>query len=150
MSIIELKNLTKEYSPNIGCFDVSLSINKGEVYGFIAPNGVGKTTVIRQMVGFIKSNSGSAKVLNYDCWTKTEKIMESLGYLAGKVTLPDYMTGIDYLKIIADIRNNISWAYVEKLINYFELDAKRKIKKCLKVWNKKWLLLQFLCINQKF
>ncbi len=132
MNIIQLKNLTKEYSPNIGCFDINLSINKGEVCGFIGPNGAGKTTVIRQMIGFIKSNTGFAKILDYDCWKESAKIMESLGYLAGEVTLPDYMSGIAYLKTVANIRKNISWAYVEKLINYFELDAKRKIKKMSK------------------
>ncbi|WP_339040846.1 ABC transporter ATP-binding protein [Spiroplasma endosymbiont of Apeira syringaria] len=132
MNIIQLKNLTKEYSPNIGCFDINLSINKGEVYGFIGPNGAGKTTVIRQMIGFIKSDTGFAKILDYDCWKESAKIMESLGYLAGEVTLPDYMSGISYLKTVATIRKNISWAYVEKLINYFELDAKRKIKKMSK------------------
>ncbi|WP_342273795.1 ABC transporter ATP-binding protein [Spiroplasma endosymbiont of Phycita roborella] len=132
MNIIQLKNLTKEYSPNIGCFDINFSINKGEVYGFIGPNGAGKTTVIRQMIGFIKSDTGFAKILDYDCWKESAKIMESLGYLAGEVTLPDYMSGISYLKTVATIRKNISWAYVEKLINYFELDAKRKIKKMSK------------------
>ncbi|WP_342218648.1 ABC transporter ATP-binding protein [Spiroplasma endosymbiont of Amphimallon solstitiale] len=132
MNIIQLKNLTKEYSPNIGCFDINLSINKGEVYGFIGPNGAGKTTVIRQMIGFIKSDTGFAKILDYDCWKESAKIMEFLGYLAGEVTLPDYMSGIVYLKTVANIRKNISWAYVEKLINYFELDAKRKIKKMSK------------------
>ncbi|WP_342254755.1 ABC transporter ATP-binding protein [Spiroplasma endosymbiont of Zeiraphera isertana] len=132
MNIIQLKNLTKEYSPNIGCFDINLSINKGEVYGLIGPNGAGKTTVIRQMIGFIKSDTGFANILDYDCWKESAKIMESLGYLAGEVTLPDYMSGIAYLKTVANIRKNISWAYVEKLINYFELDAKRKIKKMSK------------------
>ncbi|WP_342266348.1 ABC transporter ATP-binding protein [Spiroplasma endosymbiont of Villa modesta] len=132
MNIIQLKNLTKEYSPNIGCFDINLSINKGKVYGFIGPNGAGKTTVIRQMIGFIKSDTGFAKILDYDYWKESAKIMEFLGYLAGEVTLPDYMSGIAYLKTVANIRKNISWAYVEKLINYFELDAKRKIKKMSK------------------
>lgn len=84
------------------------------------------------MIGFIKSNTGFAKILNYDCWKESVKIMESLGYLASEVTLPDYMSGIDYLKTVANIKKNISWAYVEKLINYFELDAKRKIKKMSK------------------
>lgn len=132
MSIIELKGLTKEYLPNVGCFDVSLAINQGEVYGFIGPNGAGKTTVIRQMVGFIKPNAGSATILGHDTWKESAEIMKLLGYLAGEVMLPDYMTGISYLKTIANIRGNVSWKYVEKLIEYFEFDAKRKIKKMSK------------------
>lgn len=132
MSIIQLKNLTKQYANNAGCFDINITINESEVYGFIGPNGAGKTTVIRQMVGFIKSDSGTAKILNYDSWKESEKIMTSLGYLSGEIKLPEYMTGHEYLKTLTIIRSNVSWPYVEKLINYFELDSKRKIKKMSK------------------
>lgn len=132
MSVIKLQGLTKEYAPNTGCFNVSLSIDQGEVYGFIGPNGAGKSTVIKQMVGFIKSDYGQGSILGYDIWKEPQKIMASLGYLGGEISLPNYMTGISYLKAIADIRGNVDWKYVEKLINYFSFNAKTKIKKMSK------------------
>ncbi|ATZ16144.1 ABC-2 type transport system ATP-binding protein [Entomoplasma freundtii] len=132
MEVIKLTNLTKEYAKNVGCFDVNLTVNKGEVYGFIGPNGAGKSTVIRQMVGFIKSTKGHGTILGHDIWSKADVIMEDTGYLAGEVTLPNYMTGGQYLKTIANIRKNVDWSYVEKLINYFELNPKAKISKMSK------------------
>ncbi|UNF61923.1 ABC transporter ATP-binding protein [Spiroplasma poulsonii] len=132
MEIISLKNMTKKYSPNIGCFDINITVKKGEVYGFLGPNGAGKTTVIRQMVGFIKSDNGTSTILGYDVWKHTKNIMKDLGYLAGEVNLPEYMTGIGYLKTISEIRGNVDWKYVEKLIEYFDFDPKQKIKKMSK------------------
>ncbi|AHF57762.1 ABC transporter ATP-binding protein [Spiroplasma eriocheiris] len=132
MDVITLQNVTKGYSPNVGCFDINITVKKGEVYGFIGPNGAGKTTVIRQMIGFIKSDQGTGTILGYDIWKDTKNIMENLGYLAAEVSLPEYMTGINYLKTIAEIRGNVDWKYVEKLIAYFDFDPKRKIKKMSK------------------
>lgn len=107
MNVIDLKNITKKYESNVGCFNINIQVNKGIVYGFIGPNGAGKTTLIRQMVGFIKSDEGSGTILGYDIWKNSKEIMDKTGYLSGEVTLPEYMTGINYLKTIANIRNNV-------------------------------------------
>lgn len=63
MSIIEVKNLTKDYGSGRGVFDVSIDVEKGEVFGFLGPNGVGKSTTIRHLMGFSKPDSGSTKIL---------------------------------------------------------------------------------------
>ena len=54
MAYIEIEHLTKDYGKGRGIYDVSLEIEKGEVYGFVGINGAGKTTTIRHMMGFIK------------------------------------------------------------------------------------------------
>jgi ABC-2 type transport system ATP-binding protein len=61
-NIIVVNNLTKDYGFNRGVFDVSLTVKKGEVYGFLGPNGAGKTTTIRHVMGFLKPELGSAMV----------------------------------------------------------------------------------------
>lgn len=132
MSIIELKNIKKDYGNHIGVFNINLNIQEGEVYGFIGPNGAGKSTVIRQMVGFIQPTDGTGTILGHDIWKESYKIMENLGYLAGEVAIPEYMTGIKYLKLMASLRSGVDWKYVEKLIEYFDFDPKRKIKKMSK------------------
>ena len=59
-SVIEVKNLTKDYGFNRGIFDISFEIHEGEVFGFLGPNGAGKTTTIRQLMGFSKPDQGVA------------------------------------------------------------------------------------------
>lgn len=141
MSIIEIKNLTKKYSETSGCFGVNLAINHGEVFGFIGANGAGKTTLIKQMVGFIKPQQGSCRILERDTWKEASLIMNDLGYVGGEITLPSYLTGKQYLKMIASIRKDISWDYVEKLITYFEFNSKTKIKKMSKGMKQKVALI---------
>ena len=60
--LIEIKNLTKDYGDDKGVFDVNLDIYKGEMIGFVGTNGSGKTTTIRNILGFIKPTSGTVTV----------------------------------------------------------------------------------------
>ena len=53
MPVIQIDNLTKDYGHNRGVFDVSIKVEKGEVYGFLGSNGAGKTTTIRHIMGFL-------------------------------------------------------------------------------------------------
>lgn len=131
-SIIELKNIKKDYGNHVGVFDINLSIQPGEVYGFIGPNGAGKSTVIRQMVGLIQPDEGIGTILGYDIWKESDKIMKELGYLAGEISIPEYMTGIEYLKLMAKLHGTVDWTYVKKLIEYFDFNPKNKIKKMSK------------------
>ncbi|WP_308150104.1 ATP-binding cassette domain-containing protein [Spiroplasma sp. AdecLV25b] len=138
---IEINNVTKKYSETVGVFDINIKIKKGEIYGFIGPNGAGKSTTIRQMVGFIKPDQGNITINNKDAWNESKEIMSILGYLPGENILPDYMKAINYLKLVSDIRGNVEWTYVEKLINYFELNPKVKIKKMSKGMKQKVALI---------
>ena len=66
MHIIEVQNLTKDYGHGRGVFDVSIHVDKGEVFGFLGPNGAGKSTTIRHLMGFSKPDKGSTKIEGYD------------------------------------------------------------------------------------
>ena len=57
MSVINIQNLTRDYGAGRGIFDVSFQVEKGEVFGFLGPNGAGITTTIRLLMGFIKPKS---------------------------------------------------------------------------------------------
>lgn len=54
MNAVQISHITKDYGREKGIFDVSLSVKRGEVYGFLGPNGAGKTTTIRHLLGFLK------------------------------------------------------------------------------------------------
>lgn len=68
MSIIETKNLTKDYGDGRGIFDIDLNIEQGEMLGFVGTNGSGKTTTIRSILGFIKPTGGCASVNGLTSW----------------------------------------------------------------------------------
>ena len=67
-TIIELKHLKKYYGDSRGVEDVSLKINRGEIYGFIGPNGAGKSTTIRTIMGLINKSSGEIFISSLKVW----------------------------------------------------------------------------------
>ncbi|WP_405268880.1 ABC transporter ATP-binding protein [Methanobrevibacter sp.] len=132
MSVIKIDNLTKDYGNHRGIFDLTINIKKGEVYGFLGPNGAGKSTTMRHVMGFIKPDNGSITVNGLDSWTEQVKIKENIGYLAGEISLPNDMTGLQYLKLISKMRKMKSFDYAEELLEYFEIDPNSNIKKMSK------------------
>ena len=74
MPIIEIKNMTKDYGDKRGIFDIDISIEKGEVFGFVGTNGAGKTTTIRHLMGFLQPQKGSATIKGLDCWKDSAEI----------------------------------------------------------------------------
>ena len=74
MTMIDICNLTKDYGGGKGVFDVSISIKKGEVYGYLGPNGAGKSTTMRHLMGFIRPQSGRVSINGMDCWEDQKKI----------------------------------------------------------------------------
>ncbi|WP_297634990.1 ABC transporter ATP-binding protein [uncultured Clostridium sp.] len=132
MSVIEIKNLTKDYGNNRGIFDVNLSIKQGEVFGFLGPNGAGKTTTIRHLMGFIHSGKGSCTIDGIDCGKESSKIQDRLGYLPGEIAFMDDMTGMEFIHFIADMKGLKNFKRAEELIELFELNPKGKIKRMSK------------------
>lgn len=132
MNVIEIKNLTKDYGNNKGIFNVNLSVKKGEVFGFLGPNGAGKTTTIRNLMGFIHPDKGVCSINGIDCSKESYKIQDNLGYLPGEIAFMDDMTGIEFIRFIADMKGLKDLSRANELIKDFELDTKGKIKKMSK------------------
>ncbi|MDD2207988.1 MAG: ABC transporter ATP-binding protein [Bacilli bacterium] len=131
-SIIKIKNLTKDYGNNKGVFDISFEIPKGEVFGFLGPNGAGKTTTIRHLMGFIKPDYGECYINNCDCFTSSDKIQETLGYIPGEGAFINDMTGTEFIDFMAKYRGLKNLNKADELIKRFELDSNTKIKKMSK------------------
>ena len=123
LTMIDIRNLTKDYGGGKGVFGVSISIKKGEVYGYLGPNGAGKSTTMRHLMGFIRSQSGTVLIDGMDCWRDQKKIQKNLGYLPGEISFPDNMTGTAYLKLIGKMRGMKSFSYAEELLDLFKLDT---------------------------
>ncbi|ODG93532.1 MULTISPECIES: ABC transporter ATP-binding protein [Bacillaceae] len=132
MTIINIQHLTKDYGNNKGIFDVSLKIEKGEVFGFLGPNGAGKTTTIRHLLGFIKPQSGKATILNLDCWNQPKEIQKHLGYLPAEIAFPENMTGTQLILHAAKMRGLGDMTKANQLIEMFDLDPSTQIKRMSK------------------
>lgn len=105
MSMIVVKNLTRDYGNDKGVFDVSFSIEQGEAFGFLGPNGAGKTTVIRHLMGFLKPQTGACEIENLDCWDKRDQVQKKIGYVPGETSFFEDMSGTDFLRFIEQYRS---------------------------------------------
>src|SRR5699024_3414838 len=99
--MITLKNITQEFSNKKGVFNVSFHVNKGEVFGFLGPNGSGKTTTMRHLLGFMKPQKGSAFINNLNAWKQQAKARQYIGYLSGEIEFLDGLTGNSFLEMMA-------------------------------------------------
>ena len=129
---IVVSELTKDYGNGRGVFDVTFSVEQGEVFGFLGPNGAGKTVTMRNLMGFIKPDRGTATINNMGCFTKREDIQNTLGYLPGEISIMDDMTGAAFLEFMARMKRLRDRQRMQELTRYFELDTSRKIRKMSK------------------
>ncbi len=132
MNVIEIKNLTKDYGDKKGIFNINFSVKKGEVLGFLGPNGAGKTTTIRHLMGFSKADKGSCSINGLNCFDNSSEIQKSLGYLPGEIAFLDDMTGIKFIKFVAEMKGIKDLSRANELIERFELNPNGKIKKMSK------------------
>lgn len=121
--IIKVEHLTKDYGKGRGIFDFNFSVRKGEVLGLVGTNGSGKTTTVRNLMGFIHPNCGNVTISGMDCCKKAAEIKKLVGYIPGQIDFPDVGTGTNFLKIQADFLGITDLAYMNKLLDIFKLDA---------------------------
>ena len=132
MALIDIQHITKDYGNGRGVFDLSLSIEKGEVFGFVGTNGAGKTTTIRHLMGFLKPQNGSATIKGLDCWNDSAEIKKWIGYIPGEIAFPDASTGTDFLKRQAELLGLKDMSYAESIINKLQLDPTANLKRMSK------------------
>jgi ABC-2 type transport system ATP-binding protein len=128
MSIIKIENLTKDYGLSRGIFDVNLEVQKGEIFGFVGTNGSGKTTTIRNIMGFIKPDYGSVRILDQEVNYNTENLMKHIGYVPGEISFPDIGDGNAFINIQAEMIGLKNMDYANYLINKLGLDTTANLK----------------------
>lgn len=100
--MIEVENLTKYYGEIRGIEDISFSIEKGEITGFLGPNGSGKTTTMRILTCFFPPTRGRAKVAGYDVIENPIEVRKRIGYMPETVPLYPDMKVTTYLNFVAE------------------------------------------------
>jgi ABC-2 type transport system ATP-binding protein len=142
--IIETSGLTKKYGQNRGIFDINLEVHRGEVFGFVGTNGSGKTTTIRNMMGFIKPDSGVSLIDGLDSWNQSADIMKNVSYVPGEIAFPALKTGTDFLKIQAKYLGVTDFRYMNHVIELLQLDPTAPLKRMSKGMKQKTAIVAAL------
>ena len=98
MLAIETKNLTRRFGDFVAVNQASIRVEKGEVFGFLGPNGSGKTTVIKMLTGILPITEGEARIEGLDVRTQSDTVRERIGYMSQKFSLYDDLTVLENLR----------------------------------------------------
>ncbi len=99
---VEIKGLSKHYKNVIALSELTISINKGEIFGIIGPNGAGKSTTLKILTTLLKPTAGYAKVFDIDVAKNPEEIRKIISYLPEEAGSYMQLTGREYLKFMAE------------------------------------------------
>lgn len=101
--VVTTHELTKKFGSFTAVNNLNIKIKPGEIYGFLGPNGSGKTTTIRMLCGLLEPTSGSGTVLGYDLARESEKIKRRIGYMSQKFSLYEDLTIFENLDFYAGL-----------------------------------------------
>ena len=100
---IDVQHLTKKFDGRAVVRDLSMQVKRGTIYGFLGPNGSGKTTTIRMLCGLLTHDEGTGTCLGYDIRTETDKIKEQVGYMTQRFSLYQDLSVRENLEFIGRI-----------------------------------------------
>lgn len=101
---IEIENLTKKYGKHRGVINLSLKVERGDIFGFLGPNGAGKSTTIRSLLGLIAFQEGRASILGMDVKSRQKDILKEVGYMPSEAMFYPSMKAGDIIRFAADMR----------------------------------------------
>ncbi|MHC4697220.1 MAG: ABC transporter ATP-binding protein [Planctomycetota bacterium] len=128
MTVILTEQLTRRYGRRVGVERLSISVPAGTLFGFLGPNGSGKTTTIRVLLGLLKASEGSAAVLGFDSWRDSHRIKAEVGYLPGDLRLYPWLTCRESISIFGRARGrDLSHATLE-LAEDFDLEPDVRVR----------------------
>ncbi|MGZ7011041.1 MAG: ATP-binding cassette domain-containing protein, partial [Ilumatobacteraceae bacterium] len=107
---------------------LDLTVETGEVHGFLGPNGSGKTTTIRVLLGLIRADDGEVALLDGDPWRDAVELHRRLAYVPGDVSLWPKLSGGEVIDVFARLRGDLDQRRRDELIERFELDPTKKAR----------------------
>src|SRR4029077_17836131 len=105
---------------------LELSVETGEVHGFLGPNGSGKSTTIRVLLGLLRADAGEARLRGGDPWSDGVALHRRLAYVPGDVNLWPNLSGGEAIDLLGRLRGDIDATRRDQLLDRFELDPTKK------------------------
>jgi ABC-2 type transport system ATP-binding protein len=128
VNVIEVSGLRKEFGKTVALDGLDLSVAAGEVHGFLGPNGSGKTTTIRVLLGLLRADGGTARLLGGDPWRDAVTLHRRLAYVPGDVTLWPNLTGGEVIDLLGRLRGGLDAKRKAELLDRFDLDPTKKAR----------------------
>lgn len=142
--LLRTEHLTKDYGRSRALDDLNLTIERGEVFGLLGPNGSGKTTALRLLLGFLRPTTGHAWIEGYECWRDGLEVRRRVAYLPGELRLYENMTGRQLIHFLNRLRGQIVRADLDALACRFDIDLDRPLTQLSSGMKRKVALLQVL------
>ncbi|WP_371777529.1 ATP-binding cassette domain-containing protein [Streptomyces sp. NBC_01438] len=123
---ITVAGLHKSFGRTHALDGLDLTVESGEVHGFLGPNGSGKSTTIRVLLGLLRADSGAAQLLGRDPWHDAVELHRRVAYVPGDVTLWRNLSGGEVIDLYGRLRGGLDDARRAELVERFELDPTKK------------------------
>ncbi len=142
--LLRLAHLTKDYGRFRALDNVNLQVHAGEVVGLLGPNGSGKTTALRLVLGFLRPTTGHAWVGGHECWQDSVAARRRVAYLPGELRLYENLTGRQLVHFLARLRGRPPRCELDELARRFDVDLARPLAQLSSGMKRKVALLQVL------
>jgi ABC-2 type transport system ATP-binding protein len=126
--VIATQGLCKRYGATLALESLDLEVAAGEVYGYLGPNGSGKTTTIRLLLGLHRATAGRAQLFGLDAWRDAVRAHRRLAYVAGEPSLWPALTARETFAYLAQLHGGTDRAYERQLTTRFQLDADKRVR----------------------
>ncbi|MGZ4381330.1 MAG: ABC transporter ATP-binding protein [Gaiellaceae bacterium] len=128
MTAIRTEGLSKRYGGTLALDALDLEVPPGEVYGYLGPNGSGKTTTIRLLLGLHRPSAGRSSLFGIDAWSDAVEAHRRVAYVAGEPFLWPSLTSTETLAYLANLHGSTDTAYRDELVERFQLDVSKKVR----------------------
>jgi ABC-2 type transport system ATP-binding protein len=142
--LLRTEHLTKDYGQRRALDDLNLVVTPGEVVGLLGPNGSGKTTALRLLLGFMRPSAGAAWIGDHHCWRDSVAARRLVAYLPGELRLYENMTGRQLVHFLCKLRGHPIHAELDDLARRFDIDLDRALASLSSGMKRKVALLQVL------
>jgi ABC-2 type transport system ATP-binding protein len=128
VTVASVAGLEKRFGSTRALDGLDLEVAAGEVHGFLGPNGSGKTTTLRILLGLLRADRGAATLLDGDPWGDAVELHRRLAYVPGDVNLWPNLTGGEAIDLLGELRGGLDPGRRDQLLERFDLDPTKKCR----------------------